>query len=123
MKTNPNYVKEFLPGDNDRENGEPFTAREREIKERLKRTKELKDFLNDAIPFNYNNMYCSLFPDSIEKASFVWESTKECRDRFYNWIKSGPGLSALWKFEKNLLINENDVKFAVDVIDKSLQGL
>lgn len=110
MKTNPNYVKEFLPGNNDRENGEPFTAREKEIKKGLERVQQLKDFLNDAIPFNYNNMVCGLFPDSVEKDSFIWESTKECRDRFYNWIKSGPGLAALWQFEKSLLINEYEVK-------------
>lgn len=110
MKTNPNYVKEFLPGDHDREDVEPFTNREREIRQGMERTKQLKEFLNDPILFNYNNMVSELFPDLVEKEMFIWESTKECRDRFFNWIESGPGLATLWKFENNLLRDESDVK-------------
>jgi hypothetical protein len=103
MKTNPNYVKEAITG-------EPFTARDKAIREGLKRTAQIGEFLSDEIPFNYYNMVSSLFPDDMEKENFIWQSTMECKTRFYHWIKSGPGLATLWKFEENLLKNENDVK-------------
>jgi hypothetical protein len=103
MKTNPNYVKEAITG-------EPFTARDKAIREGLKRTSQIADFLSDEIPYNYNNMVCSLFPIDREKDNFIWQSTPECRTRFYHWIHSGAGLTALWKFEENLLKNEHDVK-------------
>ena len=110
MKTNPNYVKETYLGNHDPEAKEPFTAREREIIEAKRRTAQIAEFLAGEFPYNYNNMVNDLFPDSMEENCFIWQSTPECRNRFYYWITSGPGLIALWKFEKNLLNSENNVK-------------
>lgn len=110
MKTNPNYVKETHSGNHDPEAKEPFSAREREIKKGMQRTAQIAEFLSGEFPYNYNNMVCDLFPDSIEADSFKWQSTPECRNRFYYWITSGPGLAALWKFENNLLNTETSIK-------------
>lgn len=128
MKTNPNYVKETHSGNHDPEAKEPFTARERQIRKGIERTEQLKQFLNDPILFNYNNMVCGLFPDSMKTDSFIWQSTPECRDRFFYWITSGPGLATLWKFENNLLKHESSVKdyyckkaFFVDYLNRLRQ--
>ena len=110
MKTNPNYVKETHSGNHGPEAKEPFTEREREIKKGMQRTAQIAEFLAGEFPYNYNNMVCDLFPDSMEADSFIWQSTPECRNRFYYWITSGPGLAALWKFENNLLNLGNSTK-------------
>jgi len=110
MKTNPNYVKETHSGNHDPEAKEPFSAREREIKKGMQRTAQIAEFLAGEFPYNYNNMVNDLFPDSMETDSFIWQSTAECRDRFYYWITSGPGLATLWKFENNLLNTESSIK-------------
>lgn len=103
MKTNPNYVKENMTG-------ESLTARDREVREGLRRTGQIADFIKEKVPYNYNNMVCGLFPDDREKENFIWQSTMESKERFNYWLLSPAGLTTLWKFEENLLNNEDDAR-------------